>query len=141
MQRRYKASLAGLAVLVLMAGSGCTGDAEGDPGMGGDEELVGTWQLASVATNDAEPVSSAQLGWSMQMRLAEDGTAEVEETRQSVPAAGTGTWSGGTGRFTLDVDLYRWLGRYTIVSNEFTVSGIPNYDGQGTTADLIFTRR
>ena len=141
MKWRMKAAF-GCALVAVVAGmAGCGGGDDGSAGSGGDPALVGNWKMTSMSVNHGGFFSPAAIGWDMQLQLGGDGTANLTEVWHGSTESSSGGWSASGNQLTLTVGSYNWTGTYAATANRFTLSNVPNYDGEGDAGAFVFTRQ
>ena len=140
MKRWVKAAM-GCAVMLGLAGlSGCGGDDGGGAGGGGDPALVGNWRMTSMSVNGSPYFAPGTIGWDVQLRLGDSGTALVTEVWQGETESGSGGWTAANGQMTLSAGWYDWTGAYTAGGDSFRLNGVANYDEEGDTGSFVFSR-
>ena len=128
-------------VLVLAGLTGCGGDDGGAAGTGGDSALAGNWRMTSMSVNGSSFFPPAQIGWDVQFQLSEDGSVHATEVWQGKTESGGGDWSTTGNQLHIEAGGYDWLGPYTVSARQFTLSNVPNYDGEDDTGSFVFARQ
>ena len=140
--KRWQKVAAGCAMGFAMAGvAGCSGDEEGSKGVGGDPAMVGDWRMTSMSVNGSGFFPPATIGWDVQLRLAGDGSVAATEVWRGSTESSGGGWSTGGGQLTIAAGSYDWTGPYAVGADRFSLSNVPDYDGEGDTGSFIFTRQ
>ena len=132
--------MACIAAGALLALAGCGGGDDGGAGGGGDPALVGSWRMTGMSVNNGPYFPPATIGWDVQVQLNADGSASATEVWQGSTESGGGGWSTTGNQLNLDVGSYNWTGPYTVSANQFTLTGVANYDGEGHTGGFVFSR-
>ena len=134
-------ALMGLALMSALAGlTGCGDDGGSSSGSGGDPALVGSWRMSAMSVNGGGFFSPADISWDVRVQMNADGSASVTEVWQGSTESSSGGWDAAGGQLTLSAGWYDWTGPYRVSGNQFTLSNIPDYDGEGHTGSFIFNR-
>lgn len=141
MKRWRKAAIGCAMVFTLFGMAGCGGDDGGGAGAGGDPALVGNWRMSSMSVNGGGFFAPATIGWDIQIQLNADGSASATEVWQGDTESGGGGWSTTGNQLNVAAGSYDWTGTYTVSGNQFTLSNVPNYDGEGDLGSFVFTRQ
>jgi hypothetical protein len=126
---------AGLVGLTVAACDGAGG------GTGGpvDAALVGGWRLVLMSVNSGGAFNPADIGWSVELDLRDDGSLGYREVWEGETSEEGGSWSAEGGSLDMNVGWATWAGPYGIAGSRFTGT-FPNYDGEGNTGTLTFER-
>jgi hypothetical protein len=141
MNRWTKAAIGCARVLILIGLTGCGGGDDGSAGTGGDPALVGNWRMTAMSVNGSGLFAPGTIGWDVQMQLDADGSATATEVWQGKTESSGGGWSAGGGQLHIAAGWYDWTGPYTVGASQFTLSSVPNYDGEGHTGSFVFARQ
>jgi hypothetical protein len=140
--KQWMKAVMGCTMGVTLAGlAGCGGGDGGSAGTGGDPALVGNWKMTSMSVNNGGFFPPATIGWDVQMQLADDGSADATEVWRGSTESSRGGWSAGGGQLNIAVGSYNWTGPYTVSASRFTLSNVPNYDGEGDLGSFVFSRQ
>lgn len=140
--KRWRQATIGCAMVFILFGlAGCGGDDGGGAGAGGDPALVGNWRMASMSVNGSGFFAPATIGWDIQLQLNADGSASATEVWQGETESGGGGWSTAGNQLSVAAGSYDWTGPYTVSGNQFTLSNVPNYDGEGDLGSFVFQRQ
>lgn len=130
-----------VAACVAVGLTGCGVGEDGGVGVGGDPALVGSWRMTSMSVNGSGMFPPATIGWDIQLQLASDGSVQATEVWQGSTESSGGGWSASGNQLNIAAGEYDWTGAYTASANRFTLSNVPNYDGEGDTGSFVFTRQ
>jgi hypothetical protein len=138
MKALWRCALVGLVVGMF----GCEGGGGGGGGgSAGDPALVGNWKMTSMSVNGSGYFAPATIGWDIQFQLNEDGSANASEVWKGASESNSGGWTVTDKALNMQAGDYNWTGAYSVGANSFTLSGVPNYDGEGDTGSFVFTRQ
>ena len=140
MKRWMRAAIGGVVVLGLAGMAGCGGDDGGGAGGGGDAALIGDWVMTSMSVNGSPYFAPGTIGWDVQLRLDDSGTALVTEVWEGETESYSGGWTAANGQLTISAGWYSWVGAYTAGGNNFHLTGVANYDEEGDTGSFVFSR-
>jgi hypothetical protein len=140
--KRWMQAAAGCMVVLGLAGlSGCGGDDGPGAGAGGDPALVGNWRMVGMSVNGGTYFPPSTIGWDVQVQMNADGSASATEVWQGDTGSSGGGWSTSGNQLNLAAGSYNWTGTYTVSANQFNLTGVPNYDGEGHTGGFMFNRQ
>jgi len=142
MKRLMKAITCGTLLGIVIGMFGCEGGGGGSGGgSAGDPALVGNWKITSMAVNGSGFFAPATIGWDIQFQLNADGSANASEVWKGAGDSSSGGWTVTGKTLNLHAGDYNWTGAYGAGANSFTLSGVPNYDGEGDTGSFVFSRQ
>ncbi len=142
MKRLIKAMWPGALLGLLVGIMGCEGGGDGGGGgSGGDPALVGNWRMVAMSVNGSGSFAPATIGWDVQLQLNADGSVNATEVWQGASESNGGGWSVTGNTLNISAGDYNWSGAYSVGASSFSLSGVPNYDGEGHTGSFVFHRQ
>lgn len=140
MNRAPKMMIRILAVIAIAVAAGCGGGSD-TSGTGGDAALAGGWTLTSMAINNSASFDPGTIGWSLQLQINASGGCTGTEVWQGETDRASGSWTVTGDQLHITIGEYNWTGKYSVGSTTFSLTDVPDYDGQGHSGSFVFTRQ